>query len=698
MDHSQQRFSAGFFSASNRSAPNLPTSGAGDAQVASSAEVNGVELSSLEPAPDLPPASQDPLEPAIADEMVAEGESPHPESTASVNSGPTLPQLATPPMAQGSAPAKNWSISSGFWQSAEPSPASQDSPLAPESSPNPESPQNIGASMVLDEGEVTGLEDLTEAALAEPFAMAPDFSLPGPEDVPLLGSESPPMAIAPEPQTAVTAADADTILNQPHAELAQLRAENQQLYEHIAQMEVLLQECQATLELQMMRSQTQESLIERQTQELEETHQALQQTQTEADRILTELEKSGQILQRQGQELIEAQTLAATLQDTLEQTQREVSRYQVVVETLTQELDNSQTRIAHLEDTCGQLQQRSLHQDAAIAQTEANCQELQSRLNRQQRQTLQFRSALERCLDLNLVAELPELDEPLQLSPSPVQPWSLAPQADASNLPPRELQAIGSTSASPPTLAEDAVPPTLEDEPTVYPSIPVPVTASPSISLPPLDEIADADIEESIAEPVEVSPSDIVALLDWTLEDPTTLEKTAPTEAASTEVSLPHASDEGTTAKSPTANSFETETEAIAPENNLPATDTPENNTISESRLANSLDPVESTSPENPSIPEEPSSLKQPLANLLSLGAELLNLQGLETPTPAEPPQVTTDGEPASAPEDLGAEAIALEETPEAILDQVDKTDCVAVPRPPQRTSLASVELPRFSS
>ncbi|MGD1851793.1 MAG: hypothetical protein ACFCBU_14790, partial [Cyanophyceae cyanobacterium] len=433
--------------------------------------------------------------------------------------------------------------------------------------------------------------------------------------------------------------NSDETLHQPNAELAQLRAENHQLYEHIAQMEMLLQECQATLELQMMRSQTQESLIERQTQELEETHQALQQTQAEANRILTELEKSGRILHHQSQELADAKQLGAGLQGALEQTQQEVSRYQVVVETLTQELDNSQTRIAHLEETCAQLQQRSLNQDTAIAQTEADCQELQSRLNRQQRQTLHFRSALERWLGMNLTTELE-----LQGSGT-IQPWSLgdnAPQSDEAHQgaspPPTAAQnaSLGENTIQQDTIQQDNTLPEQPQQPQeIYPSIPMSPLASTPITLPPLGEITDAEIDE----PVEVSPSDIVALLDWNLEESTELHGEEAIAAADLEgemegemeeadiedASIEDASINGVDINEADGEILSGEVAIVQPSSpgESPTMDMPFANVP-----PNIQQPPQRKNPQQPA----PEPHRQPLANLQSLGAEQLNLQGISTP------------------------------------------------------------------
>lgn len=601
----------------------------------------------------------------------------------------------------------------GFWQTNE----STEAASAP-TTPQPESTSpTIANPPPFDPNEGTGLEDLAAAALEEPFAMAPDFSLPGPEEKAVERSSP---SISPDRNPSAN------ILSQPNAELAQLRAENEQLYEHIAQMEGLLQECQATLELQMMRSQTQESLITRQTQELEETHKALQDTQTEADRILTELEKSGQILQRQAQELADAQQLAANLQDTLEQTQREVARYQVVVETLTQELDNSQTRIAHLEHTCGQLQQRSLDQDAAIAQTDAHCQELQSRLNRQQRQTLQFRAALDRCLGLNLATDATntaELEALLQLppgnlSPGTIQPWSLPAQpTDPSFSAVTLSEATPSEAIAPPTpppstppttppanpspvsseeptpieaqpLEADSLPPKTSSaaDPEIFPSTLIPAPSPTPITLPPLGEIPDAEIEEADppAPPVEVSPSDIVALLDWTLEDPPAPESPEPAD---------HASDDSDNS----ADTKKKKESEISPAQPIPSVQP----------ATNAIAPV-----------QPPETLKQPLANLLSLGTELLNLQGLESAASSNSSPPSTPGnhgepEPESVETEMSIEEeISVEETveetsgviasqspvpPSSLESEAPSETADDSSQSPQRTSLASVELPNFS-
>ncbi|NJL46651.1 MAG: hypothetical protein HC929_03010 [Leptolyngbyaceae cyanobacterium SM2_5_2] len=68
-------------------------------------------------------------------------------------------------------------------------------------------------------------------------------------------------------------------------------------------------------------------------------------------------------------------------------------------ETLQTELDASQQRVAQLERECTLLQQRFSEKNTALQQAEATCQDLRARLHRQQRYTLQFKTALEKCLN-----------------------------------------------------------------------------------------------------------------------------------------------------------------------------------------------------------------------------------------------------------------------------------------------------------
>ncbi len=194
-----------------------------------------------------------------------------------------------------------------------------------------------------------------------------------------------------------------------------LQRQNQDLLEWIAQLEASLGECQQALHMQMERSQAQDQLLAQRGQDLAET-------QDQMKRLFQELESSHQTSQRQ----------------------------QVLVETLTQKLAASQSQIAQLERDCTLAQQRYDEQAQHLAQAESISHDLRARLYRQQRYTLQFKAALEKCLErshrhdqtssesgaLNGIASaesfsietmLDELAEPSESGypkAKPVQPWT----------------------------------------------------------------------------------------------------------------------------------------------------------------------------------------------------------------------------------------------------------------------------------
>lgn len=74
-------------------------------------------------------------------------------------------------------------------------------------------------------------------------------------------------------------------------------------------------------------------------------------------------------------------------------------RQQPLVEVIRKKLDTYQQRIAQMEEEHAQHQQRYQEKTNQLQQVEHTCQELRSRLNRQQRHALQFKAALEKCLE-----------------------------------------------------------------------------------------------------------------------------------------------------------------------------------------------------------------------------------------------------------------------------------------------------------
>ena len=132
---------------------------------------------------------------------------------------------------------------------------------------------------------------------------------------------------------------------------------NRDLLQRLAQLETALEESQKTL-------QNRETLLEQRTAELENTQEQL-------TRLFGKVEVSHQTLQSQ----------------------------EILVENLRSQLATSQVRLATVERECASTVQRYNEQLHQLVATENICRELRARLHRQQRQTLQFKAALERSLD-----------------------------------------------------------------------------------------------------------------------------------------------------------------------------------------------------------------------------------------------------------------------------------------------------------
>jgi len=213
---------------------------------------------------------------------------------------------------------------------------------------------------------------------------------------------------------------ADTLAqNAAGSDAIALMAERAALKKRITQLEEALEECRATLELQLLHAQAQDDLLTQQGEEMEAASATvegllgeLESLREEAEGQLTRLQDEIDQLQQRS-EIAEARV--AELEQRLEQREQDGQRQGILTETLSRQLEASQARVAQLERACALLQQRNLERATQLAQAEQLGQELRSRLHRQQRQTLQFRAALEQCLDLQGRQHIPDVvaaDEP----------------------------------------------------------------------------------------------------------------------------------------------------------------------------------------------------------------------------------------------------------------------------------------------
>jgi myosin heavy subunit len=167
-----------------------------------------------------------------------------------------------------------------------------------------------------------------------------------------------------------------------------------------------------------------------------ERWQEIALAQTENERI----QEQEAIIVEQIQYLTTAQRKISQLFQELERSHQASQRQQIVIETLTHELQVSQERVAQLERECAVTQKRYTEQVQLVHQAEHTCRDLRSRLSRQQRYTLQFKAALEKCLEMPNAASPSSIHatvDPFTPSTgrlgipkaSPVKPWS-APSDD----------------------------------------------------------------------------------------------------------------------------------------------------------------------------------------------------------------------------------------------------------------------------
>ncbi|MGL5082376.1 MAG: hypothetical protein ACRC8A_12900 [Microcoleaceae cyanobacterium] len=153
--------------------------------------------------------------------------------------------------------------------------------------------------------------------------------------------------------------------------------------------------------------------------------------EAELENCQNALQEKDSLLSQRSQDFELAQDQVARLFGKLELSNQVIRRQQVLVETLTEQWETSQARMAQLERECVAAQQRYNEQFNDLVQAQSTAQELRSRLHRQQRHTLQFKAALERCLEMQPEhIQMPTLRHPAT---------SISPQVSTSGLGELEL-------------------------------------------------------------------------------------------------------------------------------------------------------------------------------------------------------------------------------------------------------------------
>lgn len=185
------------------------------------------------------------------------------------------------------------------------------------------------------------------------------------------------------------------------------------------------------------------------------------------------------------------QDQVTTLFNQLEFAHQTNQRQQILIETITGQLENSQERVAQLEREAALIQQRYNEQTQILQKSEAACRDLQSRLQRQQRYTLQFKAALEKSLEVptphyeaSPIAVNPEMSPEIPVvsleSPFPkvprIQPWSAQTHSAAKASPWMKLQNLNISALEP---VDDSAPEPAKAEPAAH--------RTPHLHLPAFD-------------------------------------------------------------------------------------------------------------------------------------------------------------------------------------------------------------------
>lgn len=247
--------------------------------------------------------------------------------------------------------------------------------------------------------------------------------------------------------------------------------------------------------------------------------EALELTQ----KTLREERQRSQVPTAETEDLTTARQQLAALFGELELSHQTNQRQQMLVETLTQQVSTQQERLAQLEQEFAIAQQRQQEQLQQLSQNESICRDLRVRLQRQQHYTLQFKAALERCLEaanpggeastssvsaaldvLETAGEVRPLAERIPAAPlvpkvRHIQPWSAQNQP---GVPPKLEGLRSQLEAAPVSPETDGLNTKLEDSDQIHPVNPFEVAMEAVLT-------GDRTAPETfVADPAQPTPSE----------------------------------------------------------------------------------------------------------------------------------------------------------------------------------------------
>ena len=206
---------------------------------------------------------------------------------------------------------------------------------------------------------------------------------------------------------------------------------NDVLLSRVSELETSLEKAEAAQRTEAQRSEAMQAKMTQQVSaEQAATQQVSQTAQHQVGKLVSQLESSEQALQRQ----------------------------QLINETLQAEITNYQDRIVQLEKECALSNQQYAEQAQARVKAETTARDLRSRLQRQQRYTLQFKAALEKSLT---VSARPAMSTPTSAAANTIaQPQPVSFSGNAVSMP--KAQQIMPWAAAANTTPFEGIDPHLE--------------------------------------------------------------------------------------------------------------------------------------------------------------------------------------------------------------------------------------------
>lgn len=162
-------------------------------------------------------------------------------------------------------------------------------------------------------------------------------------------------------------------------------------------------------------------------QEISVYKQALGEAERQIQGQARRSQSTDQLIAQQAEELSKVQEHLAYTVAEFQVYQEDAQRQQLQVETLAQNSATSQSRTAELERECSLLQENCEEKGHQIKVLEQQLEEVRTRLQRQQRYAIQYKTALEQCLampNLNPSSDIANAIASLTGQVRPIQPWS----------------------------------------------------------------------------------------------------------------------------------------------------------------------------------------------------------------------------------------------------------------------------------